>query len=80
MSSSSMRESNEYLGCLCIFGQCPKGKPECLVPHCGGRPFLRQFTDFHFDPIAVAPSRPITLFDRRLEGPDFAFDDVDVPF
>jgi hypothetical protein len=30
-------------GWLCIFGQCPKnGKRECLVPACGGQPFLLQ--------------------------------------
>lgn len=72
--------SNEYLGCLCIFGQCPKGKPECLAPRCGDRPFLRQFPDFHFDPIASVSPGTVTLFDRRLEGSGFAFDDGDVPF
>jgi hypothetical protein len=61
--------SGEYLGCLCIFGQCPKGKPECSVPHCGARPFLRQFSDFHFDPTSASSPGAVTLFDRRLKEP-----------
>jgi hypothetical protein len=28
-----------YLGRLCGFASCPKGKPECLVPGCGGDGF-----------------------------------------
>ncbi len=27
--------TDRYLGRLCPFGQCPKGKPECFVPGCG---------------------------------------------
>ena len=27
--------TDRYLGRLCIFGDCPKGKRECLVPGCG---------------------------------------------
>ncbi len=28
-------ETDAYLGRLCNFGECPKGKPDCLVQDCG---------------------------------------------
>jgi hypothetical protein len=31
--------SDDYLGRLCIFGECPKGKSECEVPGCGREAF-----------------------------------------
>lgn len=31
--------SDRYLGRLCSFNQCPKGKRDCLVPGCGTTPF-----------------------------------------
>jgi hypothetical protein len=41
----------------------------------------RQFQPLHLVAMAAAPPVGLVLFDRRLEGPpDFAFDDVDVPF
>ena len=48
--------SNRYLGRLCKFSQCPKGKRECLVPGCGAIPFNRQFPEFtpHHDLLATA--------------------------
>jgi hypothetical protein len=41
--------TNRYLGRLCRFGQCPKGKDECRVPGCGATPLLRQHEGFRFD-------------------------------
>ena len=32
-------DSSRYLGRLCIYGQCPKGKPECQVVGCVRNPF-----------------------------------------
>jgi len=62
--------SDQYLGRLCAFGTCPKGKPECAVPRCGARLFLRQHAGFVFDPRAIAPSRSLVLYDRaRGSGP-----------
>lgn len=62
--------SGRYLGRLCHFGTCPKGKPECEVPGCGARPFLRQHDGFVFDLRSLAPSRSIVLFDRaKGSGP-----------
>jgi hypothetical protein len=56
--------SDRYLGRLCHFNACPKGKPECLVPGCGEPPFLKQHEDFRFDAQALAPDRLVILFDR----------------
>jgi hypothetical protein len=41
--------TDRYLGRLCRFGQCPKGKDECRVPGCGATPLLRQHERFRFD-------------------------------
>jgi predicted nucleotidyltransferase len=41
--------TDRYLGRLCRFGQCPKGKDECRVPCCGATPLLRQHERFRFD-------------------------------
>jgi hypothetical protein len=48
--------SDRYLGRLCSFSRCPKGKRECLVPGCGEIPFNRRFPDFtpHADLLASA--------------------------
>jgi hypothetical protein len=41
--------TDRYLGRLCNFGQCPKGKRECRVTGCGKTPLLRQHEQFRFD-------------------------------
>ena len=56
--------TDRYVGRLCIFGRCPKDKPECRVPGCGATQFLRHVADFHFNPDVLVPDRSITLFDR----------------
>jgi hypothetical protein len=38
--------SDRYLGRLCSFNQCPKGKRDCLVPGCGAVPFNKRVADF----------------------------------
>ena len=55
--------SDTYLGRLCWFASCPKGKPECRVPGCGGTPLLRQHENFAFADDALASA--VVLFDRR---------------
>jgi hypothetical protein len=57
--------SDDYLGRLCAFSQCPKGKIECLVPGCGREPFLRQHADFTFWRQALNDDRIVRLYDRR---------------
>ena len=57
-------ETDRYLGRLCAFNACPKGKRECEVPGCGDVPFLRQHEDFAWWPDTLAPGRAVRLFDR----------------
>ncbi len=56
--------TDRYLGRLCIFNQCPKGKRECLVPGCGETRFLRQIEGFEFRPDALSPERSMVLLER----------------
>jgi hypothetical protein len=56
--------SNRYLGRLCNFKQCPKGKRECLAPGCGASPFLRQHEGFRWRSDSLAPDRMLIVFDR----------------
>lgn len=37
-----------WLGRLCTFAVCPKGKRQCLVPGCGETKLLQQHEDFVF--------------------------------
>jgi hypothetical protein len=67
--------TDRYLGRLCHFGACPKGKPECLVAGCGAALFLRQHDGFVFD--ARSPDNGgIVLFDRARGLPSAADDDL----
>jgi hypothetical protein len=56
-------DHNRYLGRLCYFAQCPKGKPDCRVEGCGAIPFLKQHENFVL--AANALSAAVNLFDRR---------------
>jgi hypothetical protein len=65
-------ETNRYLGRLCTYSACPKGKEECLVPGCGQIPLLRQHEDFQFSSEeALSPNKTMVLFDRETgkQGP-----------
>jgi hypothetical protein len=74
-------ETDAHLGRLCNFGECPKGKPECLVPRCGSEKFLRQVDGFVLRPDALSPSKTITLFERGVSIPGGDDDDsFDIPF
>lgn len=48
--------SDRYLGRLCAYNQCPKGRPECLVPGCGAVAFNKRVEAFtpHDDLLAGA--------------------------
>jgi predicted nucleotidyltransferase len=62
--------SDRYLGRLCTFAVCPKGKPVCLTPGCGRELLLRQHEDFTLDPDALADDRVVRLFERPpRDGP-----------
>jgi hypothetical protein len=56
--------SDAYLGRLCDFNQCPKGKPDCLVPGCGTIPFNRRFPDFVPHANILAPASYSMLYQR----------------
>lgn len=56
--------SEGYLGRLCEFNACPKGKRECLVPDCGRTAFLQQHEAFAWRPESLDPDRTARLFDR----------------
>lgn len=53
--------SSRYLGRLCTYNQCPKGKPECQVPGCGSTQLLRQHEDFQLNAAALLPGRSFIL-------------------
>jgi hypothetical protein len=55
---------NDYLGRLCTYAQCSKGKVECLMPGCGREPFLKQHEGFVLEPGALAVDRAVPLFER----------------
>ncbi len=46
--------TDRYLGRLCKFNECPKGKPECRMPGCGAVPFNKRVDGFvpHADLLA----------------------------
>jgi hypothetical protein len=58
--------SDRYLGRLCSFNQCPKGKPACLVAGCGAVPFNKQVAGFVPDPDLLTPARHGMLYERGI--------------
>lgn len=59
--------SDRYLGRLCAFNQCPKGKDDCLVPGCGAIPFNKRIAEFTPYPDLLA-SVPNAMLYRRGTG------------
>jgi hypothetical protein len=59
--------TDRYLGRLCNYNACPKGKPDCGVPGCGAIPFNKRIAAFvpHADLLSSATYA--TLY-RRGEG------------
>jgi hypothetical protein len=66
--------TDRYLGRLCTFNQCPKGKQVCLVPGCGTIPFNKRIAEFapHADLLAAAQSA--ILYRRGAGRPRSALD------
>ena len=56
--------TSDYLGRLCTYGGCPKGKADCAVPGCGREPFLKQHEEFTFWPDTLADDRMMWLYER----------------
>ncbi|UCH32570.1 MAG: hypothetical protein JSV05_04100, partial [Candidatus Bathyarchaeota archaeon] len=60
-------KTDRYLGRLCIFGSCPKGKNECRISGCGEPMFLQQLGDFKFESKNLNEDTNVVLFERRIE-------------
>ncbi len=56
--------SDRYLGRLCGFNACPKGKPECRVPGCGDVAFNQIHEDFYPDAELLATARENMLYEK----------------
>jgi hypothetical protein len=58
--------SDRYLGRLCSFNQCPKGKRDCLVPGCGAIPFNKRVAEFTPRADLLAAARHAMLYRRGI--------------
>lgn len=58
---------DRYLGRLCNFNACPKGKPECLVPGCGTVPF-NKIVDGFVPSVDLLASVPHAMLYQRGIG------------
>ena len=56
--------TDRYLGRLCDFNTCPKGRQDCRVSGCGMVPFLKQHAGFRWRPDSLAADRSHCLFER----------------
>ncbi|RUY49611.1 hypothetical protein EN962_21925 [Mesorhizobium sp. M7A.F.Ca.CA.001.09.2.1] len=58
--------TDNYLGRLCKFSQCPKGKIDCLVPGCGEIAFNKRVADFTPYDDLLAPAEGGMLYRRGV--------------
>ncbi|HEX3363511.1 hypothetical protein [Phenylobacterium sp.] len=58
--------SDRYLGRLCSFSRCPKGKRDCLVPGCGDVPFNKHVDGFEPHDDLLMPSADAMLYRREI--------------
>jgi hypothetical protein len=58
--------TDDYLGRLCKFSQCPKGKLDCLVPGCGEIAFNKRVADFTPHADLLAPAQGAMLYTRGV--------------
>ena len=58
--------SDRYLGRLCGFNQCPKGKRDCLTPGCGEIPFNKRIPDFRPKADLLAQAEGAMLYRRGV--------------
>lgn len=56
--------SNRYLGRLCSFNACPKGKRDCAVPGCGEIAFNKKVDGFEPHADLLEPARYAMLYER----------------
>jgi hypothetical protein len=55
-----------YLGRLCSFNECPKGKRDCLAPGCGATPFNKNVDGFEPYEDLLAPAAHAMLYQREM--------------
>lgn len=58
-------ETDHYLGRLCSFNKCPRGKRDCMVPGCGETPFNKRIAEFEPRPDLLAPAAEAMLYRRE---------------
>lgn len=58
--------TNRYMGRLCKFNQCPKGKRDCLTPGCGAIPFNKRIAEFTPYADLLQPAGHGTLYVRSI--------------
>ena len=58
------QNTEQYLGMVCHFNQCPKHKPECRVTGCGTDPFVRVLPRFNLKPHRLNSHNSQILFAR----------------
>lgn len=56
--------TDQYLGRLCSYSACPKGKPQCAVPGCGDIPFNKRVDGFVPDADLLASASYAMLYRR----------------
>ncbi len=61
-------DTDRYIGNLCSYGVCPKGKDDCYVAGCGDIPYLKLYEDFRFHDDALSPERVVVLYDHGVLG------------
>lgn len=57
-------ETDRYLGRLCSYNRCPKGKRDCAVPGCGEILFNKRIADFEPHSDLLEPARYAMLYER----------------
>jgi hypothetical protein len=68
--------TDRYLGRLCRFSSCPKGKLDCLTSGCGEIPFNKKVLDFEPHADIVSAERAAMLYRR---GAGWLRSAVDLP-
>jgi hypothetical protein len=58
--------SDHYLGRLCSYNRCPKGKRDCFVPGCGATAFNKNIANFTPHADFLAPARHAMLYERGV--------------
>jgi hypothetical protein len=60
--------TDRYLGRLCTFNKCPKGKRECEVPECGKIPFVQQCENFVLNNEMLKSEKIVILYERAKDN------------